>query len=243
MNRDDWTGLGISVALHALLLLIFGIMAGTSEPEPLGLVEVEFGAFELAQPAALSETPRPTPTQPKPQPQPVPPAPKPVPTPPTPVNLPKEVQTPQPEQIPPPEPEETTTQPQTQTQPERPVADPAPTEQTGGDPQGTTGTTSETGDTGTSATRRAPYSIDGLNRTPTAMRMPTNPGARGDVAVNICVGPDGRLTRQWPAQRSGTPELDRAAQQALGRWRFNALPPAAPQEEQCGKITFFFRLN
>jgi protein TonB len=30
---------------------------------------------------------------------------------------------------------------------------------------------------------------------------------------------------------------------ALQQWRFNALPPAAPQENQTGTITFTFRLE
>jgi protein TonB len=243
MDRDDWTGLGVSVGLHALLLLFFAVMSGATEPPPLGLIEVEFGAFEMAQPAAQAETVKPTPTQPRPDPQPEKPAPKPTPPKAEPVKLPDRTPTPEPEAVPPPTPTETTPEPERQDEPEQPIADPAPTEQAGGNPAGTTGSTSEAGGEGESTQRRAPYSIDGLNRDPTSDPMPSNPGATGRVVVNICVAPDGRLTRQWPAQRSGQPELDRAVQQALSRWTFNSLPPAAPQEEQCGQITFTFVLN
>ena len=44
MKRDDWYGMGTSLLLHLLLLLVFGILnLGVSEPEPLGYIEVEFG--------------------------------------------------------------------------------------------------------------------------------------------------------------------------------------------------------
>jgi outer membrane biosynthesis protein TonB len=62
------------------------------------------------------------------------------------------------------------------------------------------------------------------------------------VAYTICVAPDGRIVRQTPRIRAGA-ALDRAATDALRNWLFMALPPAAPQVEQCGVITFRFTLG
>ena len=243
MDRNDWTGLGVSVGLHALLLLFFAVISGATEPPPpLGLIEVEFGPFEMAQPAARSETVKPAPTQPRPEPQPEKPAPKPAPQQAEPVKLPERTPAPEPERVPPPTPEETVPEPEQQTQPERPVADPAPTEQAGGNPQGTTGSTSEAGDEGTSTQRRAPYSIDGLNRTPRRAPLPRNPGAVGTVTVRVTVAPNGSVVA-YPLLRRAGPDLDRAVQEAIRSWTFNPLPPAAPQENQSGTITFYFSLN
>lgn len=242
MKRDDWTGLGVSLALHALILLGFAVVSGAAQPEPLGLIEVEFGPFEMAQPATRADTQRPAPTTPRPDPQPTPPRPEPKPQQTEPVKLPDPPPAQEKETVPPPTPEETTTKPESETLPEQPVADPAPVEQTGGNPQGTTGSTSEAGDEGTSTTRRAPYSIDGLNRTPRRAPLPRNPGGVGTVTVRVTVAPNGSVIA-YPLLRRAGPALDRAVQEAVRNWAFNPLPPAAPQENQEGTITFFFSLN
>lgn len=240
MTRDDWTGLGTSLALHALALVLLAFAVAAEEPpEPLGLIAVEFGPFEMARPAARAETPRPAPTAPQPATEPQQPAPKPQPREAEPVNLPKPPPAPSPERQPPPE-REAVAQPESR--PEQ-ATEPAPERAEGGSPQGQAGTTAEAGDTGTGTSRRAPYSIEGLNRTPLRLPLPGNPGAAGTAVLNVCVAPDGQVSRLWPARRSGDPRLDDAAQRALNGWRFNALPPAAPQEEQCGLITFHFTLS
>ncbi len=242
MNREDWTGLGVSLALHALLLLGFAVVSGAKPPEPLGLIEVEFGPFEMAQPATRADVQRPSPTAPRPDPQPTPPRADPAPQPARPVALPDPPPAPDPGRVPPPTPEETVPQPERETLPPRPVADPAPQTQTGGNPQGTVGSTSEAGDEGTSTTRRAPYSIDGLNRTPRRAPLPQNPGGVGTVTVRVTVAPDGGVAQVLILRRAD-PRLDRAVQEAVRAWRFNPLPPAAPQENQQGTITFEFSLN
>lgn len=245
-TREDWTGLGVSLALHLVLLVAFMVVAAAPQtPEqPLGLVEVEFGPFQQAQMAARAETQRPTPTRVEPTPpQPEPPAPRPQPQRTEPVNLPQRRAAPEPERVPPPRPQPERAQPQTQTRPQAPVAEPAPRAEAGGTPTGQEGTTSRADEQGDAATRTAPFNIEGLDRSVQAMELPRNPGARGTSVLQICVGPDGRVSRAVPVRRSGTPALDNAAQQAVLRWRFNPLPPAAPQVEQCGRITFHFSLN
>ncbi len=242
MNRDDWTGLGISLAFHALILLGFAVVSGAAPPEPLGLVEVEFGPFEMAQPATRAETQQPSPTTPRPDPQPTPPRPEPKPQQAQPVKLPDPPPASEREAVPPPSPKQATPAPERETRPERPVADPAAAEQTGGNPQGTTGSTSEAGDEGASTTRRAPYSIDGLNRTPRRAPLPQNPGGVGTVTVRVTVAPSGAVAQVLVLRRAG-PALDRAVQEAVRSWSFNPLPPAAPQENQQGTITFFFSLD
>ncbi len=62
------------------------------------------------------------------------------------------------------------------------------------------------------------------------------------IRVRITVNPDGRIVRRVPLLK-GNPELEAAVMDALQQWRFNALPPGAPQENQTGTITFTFRLE
>ncbi len=239
MKRDDRIGLGVSLGLHALLLAVFALSVAAREPEPLGLVEVEFGPIERAQPAAPAPTPRPAPTQPEPQPD--PPAPRP--TPPAPVDLPDRRDTPEPDRLPPPEPEETVAPP-APPQPQNPPAEPDPQEETGGNPEGEAGSSSDTGDPGPAPARRAPFDIEGLNRTlEGSPALPQNPGVRASSEVTVCVRPDGSVARAYPERLSGVPGLDARAAAAVKRWRFNRLPPAAPQAEQCGTVTFRFTLE
>jgi periplasmic protein TonB len=244
MKNEDYKGLGVSLGVHVVLLLLFALVASTPEPQQLGMVEVEFGPFELAQPAARAETPRPPPAQIRPEPQPQRPTPAPQPRRTEPVDLPTRRDATEPERVPPPRPQPTPPQPQTQAQPQRPTAQPAERDETGGTPEGRDGTTSATGEIGDAAARRAPFNIDGLdNRNLLASPLPRNPGARGTSVIRVCVAPDGAVRNPIPAIRSGTPALDNAALAAVRQWRFNPLPPAAPQNEQCGRVTFTFTLN
>ena len=41
----------------------------------------------------------------------------------------------------------------------------------------------------------------------------------------------------------GNPSLEKSVMETLSTWRFNPLPPNAPQEHQVGTITFRFRLE
>lgn len=239
MNRDDGKAIGVSLAVHALLFLLLGVFweQEAPPPPPLGMIEVELGAFERAAPAARSPEPappRPTPPRPEPDaPRSREQAAKPVrlPTPPAPSPEPEVVKTPRTETI----------QPTPREEPRAPAPDPQPP--TGGTPTGTTGeAATEKPSTGAGQTERAPYSIEGLDRSPRRAPLPANPGQRGTVAYTICVAPDGRIVRQTPRIRAGA-ALDRAAADALRSWLFVPLPPAAPQVEQCGVITFRFTLG
>jgi protein TonB len=62
------------------------------------------------------------------------------------------------------------------------------------------------------------------------------------IRVRITVAPSGRVTRRIPLIK-GNPGLEQAVMNALLNWRFNPLPPNAPQEEQTGVVTFRFQLR
>jgi periplasmic protein TonB len=245
MTREDWKGLGTSLGAHLLLLLLFALVASTPEPRMLpGMVEVEFGPFETAQPAAQAEEARATPmqTEPRPQPQPQPAQ-----------ERQQSVQSPQlptvrpqadPETVPPPTPERTQPTPEGATAAAAPSAPPSTRDEAGGRPDATEGTTSAQIAGGDAAARRAPFDVAGLeNRNLVSYRLPENPGARGRSVIAVCVAHDGAIASARPAMRTATPALDNAALSAVRAWRFSPLPPAAGAEQQCGTVTFNFTLN
>jgi periplasmic protein TonB len=245
MKRDDWTGVGVSFGLHLVLLLLFAVFTSSALPQPMGMIEVEFGPIETAAPAARAPVQQPTPTQTRPEPQREQPAPRTQPQRAEPVNLAQRRDVVEQERVPPPQPDpRPQPQPaQPESRPQQPVAERAPQDQPGGTPTGADGTTSATGDPGDSAARRAPFNIQGLNRSVQYYPLPRNPGARGTSVLRFCVTPDGSVSSAAPLRRTGNPSLDNAALAAVRQWRFNPLPPAAPQENQCGELTFYFDLN
>ena len=238
MTQSDWIGAGISIGLHVALALLFAALtASTPPPQRLGYVEVEFGDFQAGQPVdateAVEEAAAPE----------------------------AETQTPEPET----EPDEEATEPQTQPvdlpteeepanetvppeeeQAEPPETEPQPQLDQAADEQEPSEEAGEaTGDPGEGATEQAsaPYNIEGLDRNPQFAPLPeyaANVNAR--IRVQITVNPQGRIVRRVPLIK-GNPKLEAAVMNALQRWRFNALPPAAPQENQTGTITFTFRLE
>jgi protein TonB len=238
MDTSDWIGFGASVVLHALLALLFGVItASRPQPAQLGYVEVEFGEFSPGRPVEAAEEAPETTTPEEPQePQPEPEKePEPETTPdPEPVEEPTEEPTSD-ETIPPTEEESTQPEPQEEQEQEQSAEEQEPSEEPG----------EQEGDPGTGATedKSAPYNIEGLDRDPVFAPLPDyNANVSARIRVQITVDPQGRIVRRVPLIK-GNPQLEASVMNALQRWRFNALPSGAPQEEQTGVITFTFRLE
>jgi protein TonB len=237
MTQSDWIGLGTTTALHVLLAVLFAFLTA-SQPRPpqLGYVEVEFGELSSGQPVkAVDEAPQSSSPEPETEPQPRPEDPQETTDPETePVETPTEDPSSE-ETIPPTEEKDEPAQPQ-----------PEPEEEQGADEQEPSETTADQdGDpgTGTDEQKSAPYNIEGLDRDPISAPLPEYPAnVNARIRVRITVGPDGRIVRRIPLMK-GNPKLEAAVMDALQRWRFNPLPPAAPQETQTGVITFTFRLE
>lgn len=237
MSRSDWIGLGSSLLLHGGLAILFAFLTASSpRPAQLGYVEVEFGEFSPGQPVdateAVEETTAPEPQEetPEPETEPEETAEEPETEP---VNLPEEEQSE--ETVPPTEEETTVPEAEAQPESEQQADQQEPSEEPG----------EESGDpgSGTQEEASAPYDIEGLDRDPERAPLPRyaeNVNAR--IQVQITVNPEGRIVRRVPLKK-GSPKLEAAVMDALQRWRFNALPPGAPQENQTGTITFTFRLE
>ena len=239
MTRTDWIGLGVSVVLHAgLALLAMSLTASKPPPQQLGYAEVEFGEFSAGQPVDATQTveeeaaPEAEEKTPEPETEPEETAEEPETEQ---VNLPTEDQ-PSEETIPPEK--EESEPPETEPQPERDQAadqqepTPEPSE-------------NETGDPGEGATDEAsaPYNIEGLDRNPEFAPLPSyTEKVNARIRVRITVNPEGRIVKRIPLIK-GNAKLEAAVMDALQRWRFNPLPPGAPQENQTGTITFTFRLE
>ena len=237
MPRSDWIGLGSSVLLHLALAVLFALWTAR-EPRPaqLGYVEVEFGNFAPGQPVEATEevekttAPEAREEAPEPEAQPDETSEEPESEP---VELPEEEQSD--ETVPPTE--EKTTVPEAEAQPE--------TEQQSDQQAPSTEPGDETGDPGTGAQEEAaaPYDIEGLDRDPQRAPLPRYAEkVNARIRVQITVNPEGRIVRRIPL-RKANPQLEAAVMSALQQWRFNALPPGAPQQNQTGTITFTFRLE
>jgi protein TonB len=239
MTQRDWIGLGVSLALHAGLALLATYLT-TSQPsqQQLGYVEVEFGEFSPGQPVDATETveeeaaPEAEEETPEPETEPEEQAEQPETEQ---VDLPEEDQSAD-ETIPPED--EEAEPPETEAQPEQDeVADQQEPSEEPSD--------NETGDAGEGASEEAsaPYNIEGLDRDPEFAPLPAYAAqVNARIRVRITVNPEGRIVRRIPLIK-GNPKLEAAVMDALQRWRFNALPPGAPQENQTGTITFTFRLQ
>jgi len=243
MRKSDWIGLGTSIGVHVLLLLLFSALTAIRpQPQPLGFIEVEFGDFARGRPVAATPA---APQAPEAEPDEEAPPPEtetePREEPPReeasqPVDLPEQAEEPESEDnVPPPEEEAI---------PPAPQEEPAETEASEDtDAQTTAG--ADTGDAGEGTTeeKTAPYDIEGLNRDPVFAPVPRYAEkVDATIRVRITVDPRGRIASRIPLIK-GNPELERAVMDALQRWRFNALPANAPQEPQTGVITFRFRLE
>lgn len=260
MSQDDWTGLGASLAVHVALFVLFAFLtAGRPDMQPLGVVQVEMGAFAEGQPVQQAAEERPETSEPEPEPvveetesseeeetqppeeeEPAPES--------TPVELPdqeeevedeEEVETPEEENIAPEEPPAS----EDEEGEEGPPAEQSASAEGSGSPEGDTGASSGDDAEGTEQEESAPYDIEGLNREPINSPLPGyTEQVNAVIRVRVTVDPQGRVVERIPLIK-GNPELERSVMRALQRWRFNPLPQNAPQENQTGIITFRFRLE
>lgn len=238
MQQSDWIGLGTSVLLHAVLAGLFAFLTASNPPPTrLGYVEVEFGEFSPGQPVEateeVEETTAPETQEETPEAEPEPDEPTEEPQT-EPVSLPEE-ETQTDETVPPTEEETAVAEADTLPDQEQAADQQEPSEEPG----------DATGDPGEGAQEEAsaPYNIEGLDRDPEFAPLPQYAEkVNARIRVQITVNPDGRVVRRVPLMK-GNPQLESAVMEALQRWRFNALPPGAPQETQTGTITFTFRLE
>jgi protein TonB len=249
MKRNDVVALTTSLVVHVLVLFLLSMTTiGAQKYDPIGYIEVDFGPLAEGRPVQQSVEDDGQDTQDlaetvedqTPQQQSAPDEARPV-------DLPDEADTRVEETISTPEVEEIS--PEVQTNP-RTTDNPEPqrevipaTPRRGGNTGGTSG--SETGDdgAGTDAEASAPFQIEGLNRTPVmAPPPPYSEKVNALIKVRITVDPRGRVIRQIPLLK-GNPSLEQAVLETLREWRFNPLPPNAPQENQTGVVTFRFRLE
>ncbi len=253
MKKNDWFGLGISVLIHLVLFIGFSfIKVEAAEEVPLGFIEVDFGPLQDGRPVQRAPVQRPEAPTPEPDPEPVveeetPPEEIP-PEVATPVDLPdqeteilddEKVQTPETDVIAPEtrddSPQEDSQEPRPESERVRPLG--------GGDPDGDSSDNEGDSGDGVADQKTAPFDIEGLNRVPVVTPLPAyNAQVTAVIAVRITVDPQGRVVVRIPL-RKGDPQLEKAVMDALQRWRFNALPPNAPQENQTGVITFRFLLQ
>src|SRR5690606_7274864 len=96
---------------------------------------------------------------------------------------------------------------------------------------------------GTDEERTSPFSIEGLNRSLLNGPLPEYADkVNANIRYEITVDPHGRIIGTRPILKA-SPALEQSIQRALRSWRFNALPPNAPAQNQTGTITFRFRLE
>ena len=209
-------------------------------------IEVDFGSFSEGRPVSRAAY---RPVDPAPDPEPQEEQPEQPPEVVQPVDLPETIEVPEttdpvedtedPDQsvaVAPPEPESVDEVEETEAEtPIRPLG--------AGDPEGDS--EEGLGEEGTSneETARAPFQIEGLNRVAVQTIVPRYTAQENAViSVRITVGPTGRIVSRF-LLRKGSPQLEQAVMNALLNWRFNPLPPNAPQENQTGVVTFRFQLR
>ncbi len=250
-NRDDWVSMGASLVLHfALLLILAFTIVAASEETPVGFIEVEFGPFAegrpvvSAPPQPVDPTPKPVEADPEEDQQPAIAPPEDV----RPVDLPDQaeeiieeevIEQPEAETI---APDQSQTEEEIVdeiTQPEQETVQPLGSgslTDTDGDQSGDEGQSNE-------AERSSPFQIEGLSRAPVSTPLPVySEQVNAVIKVRIVVDPQGRVIRRIPLLK-GNARLEQAVMDALLRWRFNPLPPNAPQENQTGQVTFRFTLR
>ncbi|MCH8276139.1 MAG: energy transducer TonB [Bacteroidetes bacterium] len=251
MKRHDLYGLGASLGIHLLLLLVMSLVTvAATDRIPIGYIEVEFGPFSQGRPSVRAPE---TPTQVVHDPVEAEPdvLDRTAVSPPDevrPVDLPDQVAEVVDEEVIEESEAETIAPEDMQSREEIEDPIPEPEKETiqplgSGSLDASDGV--RAGDDGTSneEERSAPFRIEGLNRQPVSTPLPVyTEQVNAFISIRITVDPQGRIIRRVPLMK-GNPKLEKAVMDALLRWRFNPLPPNAPRENQTGTIAFRFTLR
>lgn len=249
MDKNEWTGLGASVAVHSLLLLLLGVVvqAGKEPPPRVRLVPLDFTTLEVtafgeagsagspSRQTARAEEP--TLAPPRAEPTPDRSSPPPI----TPVRPPSRPPTPSP--APPVARPETREDAPPQTGSVSP--EPGPGQASGGTPEGRPGGQSANagegdGTGGTEGTGTSGVSVGGLGNRSASCARPRYPGVSGSATYAVTFAPDGRYVSSRPLQRGGDARIDAAVGGVIGSCRAQALSEGASQVNQVGTITFRF---
>lgn len=249
MKKNDWIGLGASIGLHGLLILIFAFISGASPTlDSLGYIEVDFGPIAEGRDVQRSveerTQPEETPSEREPQPRPTSAPPeeaKPVdlPTQQEPVRDEDQVENNESEEIAPEQPRQEDDRREEETNVEATPESPPGTGARDGDTGAETGQQGE----GNEEEESAPYQIEGLNRSAVFAPLPAyTEKVNAVIKVRITVDPQGRIVQRYPLVKAN-PALEQSIMQTLERWRFDPLPTNVPRENQTGTVTFSFRLE
>ncbi len=269
IDEEDRFGLGVTGALHIILLIIALLYTISFDVENRpAYMEVTLGEFrsgalaEFAEEQAEEVATRPNPAEEQPE------VPDPEITQPTetpqqpedeatkPVELPEEVEpiiddevieTPETDII---DPQNVDVTEEIEVEDTPPLSVDAEQVQEGvvesGDVDGNKGDIDVDAGTGTNPDRSAPYDLQWegeLDRSPMVQPLPSNQtNEEAVITVRFEVNPDGSLGRVIPVRKMN-PELEREVMRTLRSWRFSRLPSSVPQEPQWGTITFRFVLD
>ncbi|OZC02498.1 hypothetical protein [Rubricoccus marinus] len=255
MSRDDLTALGVSLGVHALLLLLFFTVAAESrealEPADVRLVEMDFGTVPirpvLTGPPQQAEAGERSQAREQPEPErPAPPSASPVRTPERPrTNTPRETppiarNTPTPDApVRRPSPPSNTRTPEANPTPPR---QPEPTRTTGtGGGESSTDGNAETGTrTGSGGDAPAEVGFNFGNRSFDCPSIPdAPPGVGGRLTFNITFNPQGQFVSARARGRNSA--LESHIDPYLRRCRAQRLPGAASQVNQTTQATFNVR--
>lgn len=251
LTRNDAYAFGISFALHAVLLVLLSVTNIAAQKQvQMGYIEVDFGPIAEGRPVKQTEKIDVPANEEEPEPivEPQEEIKASAPEVARPVDLPDEepvvaedviTKSPDTDVI---SPEQQTSENATNEKEPQPEVK-QPTSTGSGTSGGDTGADNGDDGVGNEAEAAAPFQIEGLNRTPvTAPPPPYAEKVNATIRVRITVDPQGRVVRQIPMLK-GNPSLEQAVMETLRDWRFNPLPPNAPQENQVGIVTFRFRLE
>lgn len=250
MKKNDAIGLGVSLCVHVLAVVLLALfVTGAQKPDELqqiGFIAIDYGPIAEGRPVQRGE-PAHRPVE-RPEVEPRKSAPrrtapsrtsKPVELPKQPVVSQEKVQAPRTEEI----------APAKQTAPAE--SEKAETESasrtenaTAGAADGTSGSETGAQGSGSDEKKSSPFNIEGLNRRALSAPLPRYAEkVNATIKMRITVEPGGRVVQAFPLVKGNSPALEQASIRALLQWRFNPLPANAPQENQTGAVTFYFRLE
>ncbi|HET6569730.1 MAG TPA: energy transducer TonB [Rhodothermales bacterium] len=250
MKKNDAIGLGVSLCVHVVAVVLLALFVTAAqkpkEPEQIGFIAIEYGPIIEGRPVQRGEPARKPVEKPKVEPRESAPrraepaeTSKPVELPKQPVVDPEKIEAPTTEKVAPSEQIAPAKSDEAEEESESRSDD-----VTAGVADGTSGAETGTQGEGSDEKKSSPFNIEGLNRRALSAPVPRYvEKVNATIKMRITVDPSGRVIQAFPLVKGNSPALEQASIRALLQWRFNPLPANAPQENQTGAVTFYFRLD